>query len=137
MRNIILLLVMIAGGVAGYFIGGRQGRNAVESLARLEAASKLAQIEHDKTAKTLDEKVSHLTAGYQKEKGEIDAAHAKQQERLKKELASRDQKIAGLNVVIAANQDQIDEARSRLGKSASPEERSALQAKLQFYGIIG
>jgi len=130
MRNLVLLLAMIAGGVAGYFIGAQKGRNAVESLARLEVASERAQIEHRRTVKVLDEKVSKLSARYQKEKSEIDAAYAKQQELLEKEVSSRDRKIAGLNATIAWSRGQINAARTRLGKSMSPEQRATVQAEI-------
>jgi hypothetical protein len=124
-RNIILLVVLIAGGVAGYFIGARNGQDAKEALAKLEEATKLGEAEHKKTTAELQAQVTSLTTKFEADKKQINADYSAKQDKLSALLGSRDKTIKDLKDRRSGDQSEIVRLRAHMNDPMSAAEKQA------------
>ena len=130
MRNLLLLLILISGLVAGYFIGDYRGKSARQAL---EAAIK--------TGEKLDTERRDAIAKLEMELRSIDAKHRLALEESRKEYDSKaaewqrekaglDDKIRRLNVKRVANDAELKILNEKLG-SASGAEKERLEREIE------
>ena len=125
-KKIVLLAALLASAVAGYFVGSQTGKEAKETIAKLEEASKLADAEHKKTVDELKATVSSLNSDFEVKKKQIADAFDSQRGDLLAQLAARQKTIDELKARQLKVQDEIDRLRSHLNDSQSAQERQAL-----------
>ena len=130
MKNIVLLIAMLATGVAGYFVGAREGEEAKEALARVEQAVKAKEADAQKTKTALEKRIGELTAEHDKEVARINQDYEKQKADWNVLLAGRDKRIKELTAANGGTLKEIEKLRSALEQSASPEQRKALEEKI-------
>jgi hypothetical protein len=126
LRNIILLVALLAAGVAGYFVGARSGQDAKEALAKLEDATKAGEAEHKKTTAELQAQVTSLTAKYDAAKQQADAGDKLKRDQLSALLAAREKTIADLKARRSSELGEIERLRLHLNDAQSPQEKQAL-----------
>ena len=125
LRYVILLVALLAAGVAGYFVGARSGQDAKEALARLEAAGKEGDAEGRKTKAELESKLATLNARYEAEKTRIDSELAISHDKLAALLAARDKTIGDLKARSASDQSEIRQLRLTLVDAKNPGDKQA------------
>lgn len=133
LRNIVVLVALLAGGVAGYFIGSRSGQDAEKALAKLEAASKDGEAEHKKATAELQSQVTALSVKYEAEKQQINADSAARRDKLAAALAARDKAIGELKARGRNDQSEIRQLQVHLNDVPSPKDK---QATLERIAIL-
>ena len=139
MRNLVLLIVALLAGAAGWYVGSWSGRDAIQALAKAKALGEQAQVEHDKAVKGLNDRLAGLGAEYAQGKKSLEDAHAQAQREFATVLAGRDQRIAELGRARSSTQSQLAGLKQALanagtgtgaGSSATPQDRARLQADI-------
>lgn len=126
MRNLILLLVLVAGGVTGYFIGSYRGKAAIEALAAVKQAALQEKAEADKTVKALEEKMAGLSTEHKNELDKIESDYRQQLAKLGDALAGKEKKLKELSAQIDSNRQEIDRLRNTALSTTDPAERQKL-----------
>ena len=139
MRNLVLLIVALLAGAAGWYVGSWSGRDAIQALAKAKALGEQAQVEHDKAIKGLNDRLAGLGAEYAQGKKSLEDAHAQAEREFAAVLAGRDQRIADLGRVRSSTQTQLAGLKQALanagtgtgtGAGATPQDRARLQADI-------
>jgi flagellar basal body-associated protein FliL len=130
MKYLIILLVMAAGGISGYFIGAHQGKAAIEALASLEQAAKQEKAESDKAINALKESMAGLTAEHKNELIKIETRYKQQRAKLDDALAGKDKKIKDMTAKMNNNQQEIESLRNNAVSATDPVEKKKLLEKV-------
>ena len=75
MRNLVLLIVMALAGAGGWYVGSWSGRDAIAALAKAKDLGEQAQTEHDKTVKSLNQKLAGLTGEFEQGQKKLEDEH--------------------------------------------------------------
>lgn len=126
MNYLVILLVLAAGGISGYFIGAHQGKAAIEALSSLEQAAKQEKAESDKAINTLRESMASITAGHKNELNKIETEYKQQRAKLDAALAGKDKKIKDLTAKINNNQQEIERLQNMAVNVSDPVEKKKL-----------
>lgn len=129
MKNILLLLVLVSGLVAGYFVGDYRGKEARRAL---EDAVRMGQ--------SIDRELRDSNASLKADLSGVNSRHAEELERLHAEYASKsaewqrvrqglDGTIRYQNAKLAAHNRMLDELLEKLG-STGDAERAAVEQKI-------
>jgi|GEM_PF-3231131 len=130
MKYLVILLVMAAGGISGYFIGAHQGKAAIEALASLEQAAKQEKAESDKAINALKESMAGLTAEHKNELIKIETRYKQQRAKLDDALAGKDKKIKDMTAKMNNNQQEIESLRNNAVSATDPVEKKKLLEKV-------
>lgn len=130
MRNLLLLIVIVLAGGAGWYGGSWKGRDAIQALAKVKEVGQQAQAEHDKAVQDLKQSTANLLTDYQKGQKARDAAHAREKSKLDAELANRDKTIAALRNERQGKQTEIERIEVRLAGTTFSEERLRLRDEI-------
>jgi chromosome segregation ATPase len=130
MRNLVLIIAMVAAGLAGYFLGGRGGRGAKEALARVEASARESEAQYQKTTKDLQARLAALGSEHEQATQKIKDEFKQQEAAFASAVKARDQRIAELQRSRQGIQAEIADARARLAAAKSEAERLAAQADI-------
>jgi len=130
MKYLVILLVMAAGGISGYFIGAHQGKAAIEALASLEQAAKQEKAESDKAINALKESMAGLTAEHKNELIKIETKYKQQRAKLDDALAGKDKKIKDMTAKMNNNQQEIESLRNNAVSATDPVEKKKLLEKV-------
>ena len=130
MKYLIILLVMAAGGISGYFIGAHQGKAAIEALASLEQAAKQEKAESDKAINARKESMAGLTAEHKNELIKIETKYKQQRAKLDDALAGKDKKIKDMTAKMNNNQQEIESLRNNAVSATDPVEKKKLLEKV-------
>lgn len=126
MKNLVILLVMAAGGISGYFIGAHQGKAAIEALAALEQAAKQEKTESDKAINALKESMAGLASEHKNELSKIENEYKQQRAKLDDALAGKDKKIKDMTAKMNNNQQEIERLRNNAVSATDPVEKQKL-----------
>ena len=126
MNYLVILLVLAAGGISGYFIGAHQGKAAIEALDSLKQAAKQEKAESDKAINSLRESMAGLSADHKSELAKIEAVHKQQRAKLDAALAGKDKKIKDLTAKINNNQQEIERLQNMAVNVSDPVEKKKL-----------
>lgn len=130
MNYLVILLVLVAGGISGYFIGAHQGKAAIEALATVEQAAKHEKAESDKAINALKESMAGITSVHKNELSKIETEYRQQRTKLDAALAGKDKKIKDLTAKINNNQQEIERAQHMAANVSDPAEKKKLQEKI-------
>lgn len=139
MRNLVLLIVALLAGAAGWYGGSWSGRDAIQALAKAKALGEQAQAEHAKAVKGLNDQLAGLGADYAQGKKSLEDAHAQAKREFSTVLAGRDQRIADLGRVRTTTQTQLAGLKQALANAgtgtgtaggATAQDRERLQADI-------
>lgn len=130
MRNLVLLIAMLAAGICGYFVGSWSGRDAKEALARVEASARESEAAFRKTTQDLEARLGTLSAAHDQEKQKIKDEFKKQEDVLAGAVATRDQRINELQRSRKTIQAEIADARARLAAAKTEAERKAAEVDI-------
>ena len=131
MGKLLLLIVMVLAGGAGWTVGSWSGRDALQALSKAKELGEQAQTEHDKVVKALNQRIVAMTTDFEQDKKKLDDDHAKARTEFSAALANRDQRIADLGRARSGAQSQIAALQqAATSASASPEDRARLQAEI-------
>jgi chromosome segregation ATPase len=130
MKYLVILIVLVAGGISGYYIGAHQGKSAIEALDSLKQAAKQEKAESDKTINALKENMAGLSADHKNELARIEAEHKQQRAKLDAVLAGRDRKIKNLSANISNNQQEIERLQNMAANVSDSEEKKKLQDEI-------
>ena len=130
MKYLVILLVMAAGGISGYFIGAHQGKAAIEALASLEQAAKQEKAESDKAINALKESMAGLTVEHKNELIKIETKYKQQRAKLDDALAGKDKKIKDMTAKMNNNQQEIESLRNNAVSATDPVEKKKLLEKV-------
>lgn len=126
MNYLVILLVLAAGGISGYFIGTHQGKAAIEALASLEQAAKQEKAESDKAINTLRENMAGLADEHKNELNKIESGYKQQRAKLDDALAGKDKKIKDMTANMHNNQQEIERLRNIADSATVPVEKKKL-----------
>jgi uncharacterized protein YgiM (DUF1202 family) len=130
MKNIVMLLILAAGGISGYFIGNHQGKAATETLAALEQAARQEKAESDKTTNVLKENMAQLAAAHKSELDKIETEYRQQRAKLDDALAGKEKRIRELTARMDSNQQEIERLRKTAVSATDPAEKQKLLDKV-------
>ncbi len=128
-RNIILLIVLVSGLVAGYFVGSYKGREAMEALEKEKALQETLKKDHDAIQAGLQQK---LGAVEDQRKSQLEEAQKKYQDQSaqwEKSKANLDATIKKQTVLLANTNRDIDSLVKKL-PTATGAERAKLEAEI-------
>jgi chromosome segregation ATPase len=132
MKNLVILLVLAAGGISGYFIGAHQGKAAIEALASLEQAAKQEKAESDKAINALKESMAGLASEHKNELSKIENEYKKQRAKLDDALAGKDKKIKDMTAKMNNNQQEIERLRNNAVSATDPVEKQKLLERVAY-----
>jgi chromosome segregation ATPase len=130
MKNLVILLVLAAGGISGYFIGSQQGKAATEALAALGQAAKQEKTESDKAINALKESMAGLATEHKNELNKIEAEYRQQRANLDDALAGKEKNIREKTAKINNNQREIDHLRNTVVSVTDPAEKRKLLVRV-------
>ena len=131
MRNLVLLIVMVLAGGAGWYAGSWSGRDAISALAKAKAVGEAAQSEHDKTVKGLNQKLAGMNSDFEQGQKKLADDHAQAKAEFNATLAQRDQRISDLGKQRSATQTRIVTLRETVAApGASAEDKARAQAEI-------
>ena len=125
MKYLVFFLV-IAAGVAGFFIGAHKGQTAIEALAALEQAAKQEKAESDRTINALEDSMVGLAAEHKNELDKLETDYKQQRAKLDEALAGKEKKIRDMTAKMSANQQEIERLRTVAGSATDPIEKQRL-----------
>ena len=128
MGKLVLIIAMLAAGVAGYFIGGWSGRSAKEALAKAETSAKESEAQFQKTKQELEQKLASIGSQHEAEKQKINDDFKKQQDEFTSAVATRDQRIVTMQKERTGIQSQIVAAQARASAAKTDADRKAAEA---------
>lgn len=129
MRNLVLILVLVAGLVAGYFVGDYRGREARLALAKAIEAGKAAEGERDAAIAALKRDLAAVDAKY---KADIDASrrdYAAKSDAWRATKARLDEALQRQNARLAEVNGNVDALAAKLA-GATGAERPPLEARI-------
>lgn len=129
MKYLIFLLILAA-GIAGFFIGAHRGKSAIEALANVEQAAKQEKAESDKTIKALNESMAGLATEHKNELDRREAEYKQQLAKLDDTLAGKEKKIQDMTAKIGANRQEIERLRISAVGATDPTEKQRLLEKV-------
>jgi chromosome segregation ATPase len=130
MRNLVLIVAMVAAGLAGFFLGGWSGRDAKEALARVEASARESEAQYQKTTKDLQAKLAALGSEHEQATQKIKDDFKKQEDAFASAVKVRDQRIVDLQRSRQGIQAEIADAKARLAAAKTEADRLAAQADI-------
>ena len=135
MGKLVLLIAMALAGAAGYYIGSWSGRDALQALSKAKDLGAQAQTEHDKTVKSLQDKVNGMTTDYEQGKQKREADHQQAKTEFSATLAKRDERIAALGKSNSGTVTQLATARAAAASAnantgTAPAEKARLQTEI-------
>lgn len=130
MRNLVLIVAMVAAGLAGFFLGSWGGRSAKEALARVEASARESEAQFQKTTKELQTRLAALGSEHEQATQKIKDDFKQQEDAFASAVAARDQRITELQRSRKGIQAEIADARARLAAAKSEADRKAAEAEI-------
>jgi len=131
MGKVVLIIAMLAAGIAGYFIGGWSGRSAKEALAKAETAAKESEAQYQKTRQHLEQKLATIGTQHEAEKQKIIDEANKQQADFKTAVDTREARISAMQKERLGIRSQITAAEQRVRDAKTDSERQAAEADRQ------
>lgn len=130
MRNLVLLIVMLLAGGAGWYGGSWSGRSAKEALARAEEAGKQSQAAHEQAVSDLKAKLASQSADFERDKRKLNDDHAKQTSDFNALIASSKSRIDELSKARSGTQAEIQRLKASLATAATPQQRQSIEAEI-------
>lgn len=131
MRNLVLLIVMVLAGGAGWWAGSWSGRDAKAALAKAQEIGEQAQKAHADETQALKKQLESIGSEFEAKQKARDAEFATAKGALDTALAGRDKTIADLQRSSGSKQTRIVEIEKRVADPSLPlAERNALQADI-------
>ncbi len=130
MRNLVLLIVLLLGGAAGWTAGGWSGRTARADLARAEETGKAAAAAHAAEADTLKAKLASLSTDFERDKKKLEDEHNRQSSEASALIASSQSRIAELSKARSGSQTDLQRLRSELAAAKTPQEQKAITERI-------
>ncbi|MEK8049289.1 hypothetical protein AACH10_03465 [Ideonella sp. DXS22W] len=131
MRNLVLLIVMVLAGGAGWWAGSWKGRDAIAALEKAKDLGEQAKKAHADETQALKARLDGIQAEFDAKQKARDAEFATAKGALDTALAGRDQTIAALQRSSDGKQTRIVEIEKRVADPTLPVvERNTLQAEI-------
>lgn len=134
MRNLILLLVLLAGGLAGYLIGDYRGKAAREALQEALDKGKIVLAEQQKTSLQLETRLRDIGDAHQQELEKIRTDYDARSAEWQREKARLNERIGRLTAERSTNASRLQALEESL-KSASGPEKDRLQREIEILRI--
>lgn len=134
MRNLILLLTLLAGGMAGYLIGDYRGKAAREALQEAIDKGNLALEEQKKTSLQLETRLRDIGDTHQQELEKIRTDYDARSAEWQREKARLNEKIGRLTAERSTNASRL-QALEELLRGASGAEKERLQREIELLRI--
>lgn len=131
MRNLVLLIVMVLAGGAGWWAGSWKGRDAIAALEKAKELGEQAQKAQVAETQALKKQLESIGAEFEAKQKARDAEFASAKGALDSALAGRDKTIAALQRSSGSKQTRIVEIEKRVADPTLPSaERGALQSEI-------
>lgn len=130
MRNLVLLIVLLLGGAAGWTAGGWSGRDARAALARAEETGKAAAAAHAAEAAALKARLASLAADFERDKSKLESDHARQSSEASALIASSQSRIAELGKARSGSQTALQSLRAELAAAKTPQDKQAITERI-------
>lgn len=131
MRNLVLLIVMVLAGGAGWWAGSWSGRDAKQALAKAAELGEQAKKAHAEETQALKARLDGIGAELEARQKARDTEFASAKQQLEGLLAGRDKTISELKRSSSGKQTRIVEIEKRVADPALPvAERNTLQAEI-------
>ncbi len=130
MRNLVLLIVLLLGGAAGWYAGGWSGKDAKAALARAEETGKAAAAAHTAEADTLKAKLVSLGAEFERDKKKLEGEHSRQRSEASALIASSQSRIAELGKARSGSQATLQSLRAELANAKTPQDKQAITERI-------
>ena len=130
MRNLVLLIVLLLGGAAGWYAGGWSGKDARAALARAEETGKSAAAAHTAEADALKAKLASLGADFERDKKQLEDAHNRQRSEADALIASSQSRIADLGKARTGSQTELQRLRTELAAAKTPQDRQVIAERI-------
>ena len=130
MRNLVLLFILLAGGISGYFIGAHRGEAAIEALDAAKQAAQQEKADSDRAITDLKEKMAGLSSVHKDELNKIENNYRRQLGQLNAVLAGKDNRLKELTAKLASNQQEAARLQNSMNGSTDPAEKQKLLARI-------
>lgn len=130
MRNLLLLLILLAGGLAGYLIGDYRGEQARKALQEAVDKGNLALAEQQKTTLQLETRLRDIGETHQQELEKIRTDYDAKSAEWQREKAGLTDKIKKLRLVYAEKAAELKRLIGQLD-GATGSARDALESKIE------
>lgn len=128
MTNVVLLVLVLLAGGAGWWAGNRSGADAREALTKTQQLGKQALQEHDRETTSLKQQLAKINADFERAQQAREAQQAKDKQALDAALAGRDKTISDLKRNVASQQSLLIHLQQQLADPALPTaKREAMQ----------
>ena len=131
MKYVVVLMVILLAGGAGWLLGSRSGADAREALARAQELGKQVQHAHEQETTSLKQQLAKIKADFDQGQQAREAQHAQSKQALDAALAGRDKTIADLNRSVARQQARLTFLQQQLNNPSLPmAERATLKGEV-------
>jgi DNA repair exonuclease SbcCD ATPase subunit len=130
MRNLLLLLILLAGGLAGYLIGDYRGKAAREALQEAVDKGNLALTEQKKAMLQLETRLRDIGDTHQQELEKIRTDYDAKSAEWRREKAGLTEKINKLRSVYAEKAAELERLIGQLD-GVTGTAREALESKIE------
>jgi DNA repair exonuclease SbcCD ATPase subunit len=134
MRNLLLLLILLAGGLAGYLIGDYRGEQARKALQEAVDKGNLALAEQQKTALQLETQLRDIGETHQQELEKIRTNYDAKSAEWQREKARLNERIGRLTAERSTNAARLQALNEQL-KNSSGSEKERLQREIELLRI--
>lgn len=134
MRNLLMLLVLLAGGLAGYLIGDYRGKAAREALQETIDKGNLALAEQQKTSLQLETRLREIGNTHQEELEKIRSDYDARATEWQREKTGLNAKIGRLTAERSINASRLQTLDEQL-KNASGVEKESLLREIELLRI--
>lgn len=131
MRNLVLLIAMVAAGVAGWWAGSWKGRDAIAALEKAKTIGEQVQTAHAQETAALKSRLEAIGAEFAQQQKAREEQFAGARQALETALSGRERTLLALRSSSAGKALQLAEVQKAAeapGRSA--EERAAMQAEI-------
>ena len=130
MRNLVLLIVLLLGGAAGWTAGGWSGKTAKADLARAEETGKAAAAAHTAEVDALKASLAGLNADFVRDKKKLEDDHSRQSSEANALIASSQSRIAELGKARTGSQTALQSLRTALAAAKTPQEQKEITERI-------
>lgn len=134
MRNLLLLLILISGLVAGYFIGDYRGKEARKALQEAIDKGNQAKAEQQKAILQLETQLRGIGETHQQELEKIRNDYDSKSAEWQREKARLNEKISRLNAQRSVNETKLKTLNEQLINASGPE-KERLQREIELLRI--
>lgn len=134
MRNLLMLLVLLAGGLAGYLIGDYSGKAAREALQEAIDKGKVVLAEQQKTSLQLETRLREIGNAHQEELERIRTDYDTKSAEWQREKTRLNERISRLTAERSSNASRLQTLEESI-KNASGPEKERLQREIELLRI--